>query len=526
MLCPEFKGLDMAVRLLRSTFTVSMMTMLSRVLGFVRDVVLAMIFGAGPEFDAFVIAFKIPNFLRRLFGEGAFAQAFVPVLAHYQKNKSAHEMRQFIDHIAGTLGLVLTVVVILAEIGAPVLVMIFAPGFLHDPVRFHLAQHMLRVTFPYLLFIALTAFSGATLNTFGRFAIPAFTPVILNVVLIAAACFWAPHSAEPIYTIAWGVMAGGVLQLAVQLPFLKAINLFPRPRPNFHDAGVRRVLKLMMPALFGVSVAQMSLLVDNFFASFLPKGSISWLYYSDRLTYLPLGVIGVAIATVVLPSLSRQHSAQNTKHYSLTVDWALRMVLLIGLPCAIGLFVLAGPILVTLIHHGAFNQFDVIMTRESLMAFSVGLPSFMLIKVLASGFYSKQNIKTPVKVAAVAMLLNLVLNLLLIVPLKHAGLALATSLAAWFNTGCLLVLLIKKGYYLPQTKWLDWMVRLGGANAIMVLVAWLVSPKLSVWFSMSVWQTIWHLMISIIGAVATYLLMLFLLGFRMRDIRSPNLEQS
>lgn len=511
----------MKSKLLRSTFTVSMMTMLSRVLGFVRDVVLAMTFGAGPAFDAFVVAFKIPNFMRRLFGEGAFAQAFVPVLADYQKNQSPESLKEFINRIAGTLGLALLLVVIAAELLAPILVMLFAPGFIHDPTRFGLTQHMLRITFPYLMLISLTAFAGATLNTFGRFAIPAFTPVLLNVSLIAVAWWWAPHTTIPIYVLAWGVLIGGVVQLALQLPFLKRVNILPCPKLMWKDKGVRRVMKLMVPALFGVSVAQISLLIDNFFASFLPQGSISWLYYSDRLTYLPLGVIGVALATVVLPSLSRFHSSNNKKHYSITMDWALRLTLLVGLPAAIGLFMLAGPLLITLIHHGEFNRFDVMMTRKSLMAFSAGLPSFMLVKILASGFYSKQNIKTPVKIAAVAMVANLLFNIALIFPLKHAGLALATSLSGWLNAILLIIFLRKRDHYQPRMSWSFWWARLLIANGVMAVVIYLVTSPVAQWFGWTLWKAAGHLILVIALGLLSYILSLFLLGIRMRDIRSP-----
>ena len=352
------------------------MTLISRIMGFIRDVVLATIFGAGLAFDAFAFAFKIPNFMRRLFGEGAFSQAFVPVLAEYRTQRSHQEVREFINRIAGTLALALLFVIILAEIIAPFIIMVFAPGFIHDPTRFQYATHMIRVTFPYLLLIGLTAFCGAILNTFSRFAVPAFTPVLLNFVMIAVALWWSPHAKVPIYVLAWGVLLGGVAQLLAQLPFLKRIQVFPMPKWQWRDPGVTRVLKLMVPALFGVSVAQISLLIDNFFASFLPAGSISWLYYSDRLTYLPLGVIGVALATVVLPNLSRHHSENSHEAYSKTVDWALRLVILVGMPAAVGLFILAGPLIATLFHHGAFTAVDVYMTRRSFWAVFVGVPLF------------------------------------------------------------------------------------------------------------------------------------------------------
>ncbi|MCH9770274.1 MAG: murein biosynthesis integral membrane protein MurJ [Gammaproteobacteria bacterium] len=508
----------MGRKLLRSTSVVASMTMLSRVLGFIRDMVIAMIFGAGPAFDAFVIAFKIPNFMRRLFGEGAFSQAFVPVLAEYRENRSEREVSEFIGRVAGSLGLVLMLLVIIAEIAAPLIITVFAPGFVHDPTRFTYATTMLHLTFPYLLLIALTAFAGATLNTFNRFAIPAFTPVLLNVALIVAAWFLAPHTTVPIYALAWGVLAGGCIQLALQLPFLRQLKILSRPKVGFRDPGVRRIMKLMVPALYGVSVVQISLLVDNFFASFLPAGSISWLYYSDRLTYLPLGVIGVALATVVLPQLSRQHSSASNAAYSKTLDWSLRLAILIGVPCAVGLFMLAGPLITTLFNHGAFDTKDVLMTRRSLWAFSLGLPGFMLIKVLASAFYSRQNIKTPVKIATIAMIANLILNVILIHPLAHAGLALATSLAAMVNTGLLLMRLIRRQIFKPESGWWLLLLRLVLANAAMgLLICWL-KADLQVWLGWHIIQRVWHLAFIIGASVCVYIAMLLLMGLRLRDL--------
>ncbi len=497
------------------------MTLISRLGGFARDVVTALVFGAGPAFDAFVIAFKIPNFLRRLFGEGAFAQAFVPVLAEYRTKRTHEEVQQFINHIAGCLGFALLVVVAIAEIIAPFIVMVFAPGFVHDPMRFQYSTHMIRITFPYLILIALTAFAGAALNTFNRFAMPAFTPVILNIVLIAVAYWWAPHAATPIYVLAWGVVIGGVLQLVAQIPSMRRLRITPIPKWNWHDPGVLRVMKLMVPALFGVSVAQLSLLIDNFFASFLPVGSISWLYYSDRFTYLPLGVIGVALATVVLPNLSRHHSAQSPQAYSATLDWALRMSMLIGIPAAVALFVLSGPLLATLIRHGAFSIHDVLMTRRSLWAFSVGLPGFMLIKILASAFYSRQNIRTPVKVAAVCMLVNLILNIIFIHPLAHAGLALSTSLASLLNAILLLILLLRGDIYHPQPSWFMLSLRIIFANVIMAVVLVWYAGRLQRWIDWDLWQRSWHLAVAVLLGIVIYIVMLIVAGLRTSHLRPP-----
>ena len=508
-------------KLFKSTSLVAGMTMISRLLGFVRDVILAQVFGAGAAFDAFVIAFKIPNFMRRLFADGAFSQAFVPILAEFREKGDQESVQEFINRIAGTLGLVVLLVVALFEILAPLVIMIFAPGFVHDPTRYHLAVHMIRIMFPYLLLISLVAFAGAVLNTHGRFGIPAFTPVLLNVALIVVAWFWAPYSSTPIYVLAWGVLLGGVVQLGFQWPYLKKVDLLPIPKSGFSDPSVRRVMKLMVPALFGVSVAQIGLLIDNIFASFLPAGSISWLYYSDRLTYLPLGVIGVALATVVLPNLARSHNSNSPKQFSATLDWALRCVVVVGLPAAVGLFFLAGPLLSTLIQHGAFNATDVVMTRKSLMAFSVGLPGFMLIKVLASAFYSRPNIRTPVKIAAVAMLLNLILNFALIKSMAHAGLALATSLASLFNAFFLLRLLLKRETYHPQGTWWSFLLRVGIANVLMALAIIGLAGDYQHWFAWRISERIIHLAFVMSVSIVLYFAVLWLSGLRLKHFSPP-----
>lgn len=510
--------------IVKSTSIVSFMTLISRVLGFVRDVILALIFGAGPAFDAFVVAFKLPNFLRRLFAEGAFSQAFVPVLSEYRAQREHADVRAFVSHIAGTLGFVLMLTVIVAELFVPVIVMVFAPGFVNDPVRYQYATHMLHITFPYILLIALTAFAGATLNTFNRFALPAFTPVLLNVTLILVAWFWSPHTSTPIYTLAWGVVIGGVMQLILQFPFLKRIKVFPnKPRPNFKDPGVRRVMKLMVPALFGVSVAQIGLLMDNFFASFLRAGSISWLYYSDRLVYLPQGVIGVALATVVLPHLARHFSKRNSGAYTKTLDWALRTVCLIGIPASLGLFMLAGPILTTLLYHGEFHARDVIMTAQSLRMFALGLPAFMLVKILASAFYSRQNIKTPVIIAACSVAANLLFIFLLISPMQHAGLALSTSLASYVNAGALLFILFWRKVYRPAPGWGYLALRLLTANVLMFLFVFFFQGEITEWFQLELWGRVWHLLVLLAVSVLIYFVTIFSMGLRPNDFR-PKVE--
>jgi putative peptidoglycan lipid II flippase len=511
----------MAQKLIKSTSTVAFFTLLSRIAGFARDIILASVFGAGGLFDAFVVAFKLPNFLRRLFGEGAFSQAFVPILAEQRATTSPEHVQDFVNHIAGMLAFIVSLVVIVSELAAPVIIMVFAPGFYHDPMRFHLAETLLRIMFPYLLLIVLTAMAGAILNTCGLFAAPAFTPILLNVALIGVALAWAPHSAHPILVLGAGVILGGFLQLAIQIPFLKKVNLLPTFKLSFNNTGVLRVMKRMVPALFGVSVAQIGLLIDNVFASFLPKGSISWLYYSDRLIYFPLGIIGVALATVIMPYLSKNVAEKDETIFSATLDWALRCTLFIGVPCAVGLFILAGPILSTLIHYGKFNNLDVLMTAKSLSAFALGLPAFMLIKTLASAFYSRQNIGTPVRIAAFTLIVNIIFNFIFIFPLKHAGLALSTSLSSTFNAGVLWYLLIKRQIYMPSSRWKKTMLQLIIANGAMAFIIFLLAGPVTPWLSWDALTRIWHLLFVMSVGIVSYVLLLAWLGVRVRQFRSP-----
>ena len=399
------------------------MTTISRVLGLVRDVVIANYFGAKEGTDAFFVAFRIPNFFRRLFAEGAFSQAFVPVLSEYKTQRTDDDVKGLIDNVAGYLGGAVLLISIIGVVCAPVIVMIFAPGFLAIPGRYDLTVTMLRITFPYLLFISLTAFAAGIFNTYGRFGVPAFTPVLLNLSLIMAAIGLAPMLEQPVIALAWGVLIGGMVQLGFQVPFLWRLKRLPRPRLRRQHEGVRRIFRLMLPAVFGVSVTQINLLVDTLIASFLVTGSVSWLYYSDRLVEFPLGVFGVALATVILPSLSQRHAEGSAEVFSHTLDWALRWVMVIGAPAMLGLILLAGPMLTTLFQYGAFQDHDVTMASRSLMAYTVGLLGYILIKILAPGFYARQDTRTPVRIGIIAMVANIVLNIILVFPLAHAGLA-------------------------------------------------------------------------------------------------------
>lgn len=505
--------------LMRSGMVVGAMTMLSRVLGLVRDVVVATLLGAGAGADAFFVAFRIPNFMRRLFAEGAFNQAFVPVLSEYSTTRSRDEVRELLNAVSGSLTMVLALITALAMLAAPWLSWLFAPGFSRDPAKLALTAEMLRLTFPYLLLISLTAFSGSVLNTWNRFAIPAFTPVLLNLSLIGAAVLLTPLMDEPAMALAWGVLIAGAAQLLFQVPFLVQLGLMPRPWPNFAHQGVRRILRLMIPALFGVSVSQINLLLDTVLASLLAAGSVSWLYYSDRLVELPLGVFGIAIGTVILPALSRRHAEQSGEHFSQMLDWALRAVLLLGLPAALALALLAEPLLVTLFHYGAMTDHDIVMAAMSLRAYALGLVAFMLIKVLAPGFFARQDTSTPVKVGIIAMVANMALNLVLIWPLAHAGLALATALSAFLNAGLLAWLLRRQGALHFQPGWGRFAIQLGGGCVAMGLALWWLSPEWHQWLAWDLLHRgLWMAGLVIVG-ILVYFVWLGLTGVRVRQFR-------
>lgn len=514
----------MSKSLFKSTSVVVLMTTISRVFGFIRDMVTAVFFGATAGFDAFSVAFKIPNFMRRLFAEGSFAQAFVPVLSEYQKQKKPEEIQEFINAIAGTLAFILIIVTIVGVVFAPWIVRLFAPGFETSGPRYDLAVTMLRITFPYLLLISLTAFCGSILNTYSRYWVAAFTPVFLNIAMIGAAIWLAPQMAAPIIALAWGVFIAGVVQLLFQWPFLKRLRLMPKPKVNFRDPGVNKVLKLMVPALFGVSVSQLNLLIDTVFASFLVVGSVSWLYFSDRLMEFPLGVFGVAISTVILPHLSRHHASQSHQEFSLTLDWAIRCVLLIGVPAGIVLAVISGPLLSTLFQHGKFDAHDVLMAKKSLSMFAIGIAPFMLIKILASGFYARQNLRTPVKIGVIAMVANMIFNAILIWPLQHAGIALATSLASLVNMGCLYYFLVKHKIYVPRAGWKLFALRISFANVALSLWLWFGAGDLSLWLTAGTMWRVTHLFILLISAMGVYFAGLWLVGIRPRDLLIPQKE--
>jgi putative peptidoglycan lipid II flippase len=520
--------------LLRSSGVVSFFTMLSRVMGLARDVVFARVIGAEAFADVFFVAFKIPNFFRRLFAEGAFAQAFVPILGEYREQGSQAAVRSLISRVSGTLGLTLLLFTLVIVLAAPAMAAIFAPKwFFNDPLKFTATAEMLRITFPYLMFISMTGVAGGILNSYDRFAVPAFTPILLNISLIAAALIAAPMFEQPAFALAWGVLIAGILQFIFQIPFLLRIHMLPAPKVDWHHPGVRKILKLMGPAIFGVSVSQINLLLDTMLATFLPTGSVSWLYYSDRLSELPLGVFGVAIATVILPNLSRHHAASSTQEYSETLDWALKMILLIAVPASAALVLLAEPILVTLFYYGdVMTLRDMSMATLSLRAYALGLIAFMLIKVLAPGFFARQDMRTPVRIGIIAMVTNMVLNILFVVPLHfywqigHLGLAAATSVAAFLNAILLYVYLKRSGVYVASGHWVGFFCRLSAAVGVMLVVLVVVSGPLDA-LNSEVWQNMpwWQRSRGILGLCAAgfgaYVLMLLITGFKMSDLRGP-----
>lgn len=505
--------------LLRSTTLVSIMTFISRMMGFVRDMVLANFFGAQAGMDAFFVAFRIPNFMRRLFAEGAFAQAFVPVLAEYQKTRSKEEVRTFIARISGHLSSILSLVTVLGIIAAPLIIFLFAPGFGHGSDRTELATDMLRITFPFLMMVSLTAMAGAILNTYGYFGVPAFTPVILNICMILAALYLCPHLPRPVVGLAWGIFIAGIVQLLFQLPFLYQRNLLIKPSIVRNDPGVKKVLKLMVPALFGVSIAQLNLMVDSIFASYLKVGSVSWLYYTDRLTDFPLGVFGVAVATVILPHLSRRHAEQSQTQYSRALDWGLRLILLIGIPAGLGLIFFALPLIASCFAYGQFSVNDVLQTQKSLIMLASGVPAFMMVKVLASGFYARQDITTPVKVGALAMLVNTVLCSIFIWHFAHAGLTLASALAGYVNCGLLLYLLIKRDVYKPAPGWMKYMIQLAIANVAIVFYLQAMSGTVEYWLSFPPVMRICLILTHVLVAVIIYLMVLGFAGVRPSQFR-------
>ncbi len=493
------------------------MTMLSRVLGFIRDAIVARVFGAGVATDAFFVAFKLPNLLRRVFAEGAFSQAFVPILAEYKSQQGDEATRTFLAYVSGMLTLVLALVTVAGMIAAPWVIMVTAPGFAAMPDRFALTSALLRITFPYILLISLTSMVGSVLNTWNRFSVPAFAPTFLNISMIGFALFATPYFDPPVLALAWAVLLGGVLQLVYQLPHLKKIGMLVLPRFKWRHPGVGRVMKLMAPAILGVSVSQISLIINTIFASFLSEGAVSWMYYADRLMEFPSGVLGVALGTILLPSLAKSVASGDQEAYSQLMDWGLRLCFLLALPSAVALGILSKPLIVALFQYGKFSALDALMTQRALIAYAIGLVGLIVVKVLVPGFYSRQDIKTPVKIALVTLALTQVMNLIFIGPLQHAGLALSIGLASCLNAGLFYWQLRKQQLFQPRPGWGTFLVKL----LIAVLAMSAVLIALLVW--MPAWDIggmtvrISRLMLVVVAGAGTYFVMLALLGFRPRD---------
>lgn len=507
------------MNLLKTLATVSGMTLLSRILGFVRDAVIAHAFGAGLANDAFVVAFRLPNLLRRLFAEGAFSQAFVPILAEYKNQRGAAEAKRLTDHVATILALALLMVSALGIVLTPILIYVTAPGFAADAEKFALTVELTRITFPYILFMALVALASGVLNTWGRFALPAFTPVLLNLSFIAMALLAAPYFDPPVLALAWAVIIGGILQLAIQLPALARIGMLPKLAFSLKDPGVNRILKLMAPAILGVSVAQISLVINTIFASFLPSGSVSWLYYADRLMEFPAGLLGAALGTILLPSLAKFHADAQPAQFSALLDWGLRLTLLLTLPAALALALLAVPLVSTLFQHGAFSGSDVLQTRSALVAYSIGLAGLILVKVLAPGFYARQDIRTPVKIALFTLAITQLMNLAFIGWLHHAGLALAIGLASCANAALLYRGLRRNGTYAPLPGWAVFLGKLALALSVLATVLWFGSGAEAAWLNRGTSEKSLHLAALVSGGAFAYFATLALLGFRLADFR-------
>ncbi len=527
----------MSKKLIKSGMIVSVMTLVSRVLGLVRDVVIANVMGAGAMSDVFLLANKIPNFLRRLFAEGAFAQAFVPVLSEYQikdeqnaqengKQNNHQQTRLLIAQVSGTLGVIVSIVTLFGVIASPVIVILFGTGWFVDwfndapgGEKFTLASNLLAITFPYLWFISFAALTGAVLNTMGRFAVGAFTPVLLNVAIIGMAIFGSPYTESPAHALAWGVFLGGLIQFLFQIPFMFKAGMLVKPKWAWHSEGVSKIRKLIVPALFGVSVTQINLLLDTIIASFLITGSISWLYYADRLLEFPLGLFGIGIATVILPSLARLHSKNSPAEFSATLDWGIKVISLFGWPALAGLMVLAQPIIMVLFMRGEFSQQTVLQVSMALFAYLSGLLSFMFIKILAPGYYARQDTKTPVKIGIIAMVANMVFNLMLAPFIGYVGLALATTLSATLNAWLLYRGLKAQGVYELSVKTLIFIGKIVLSAAVMALVVYQLSADFDVWLVMSFLEQVQQLSLCIGLGVVSYLMMIILLGIRLSDFK-------
>jgi putative peptidoglycan lipid II flippase len=502
----------------RAAVSVSAMTLASRITGFIRDILIAIHFGAGSAADAFFVAFRIPNLLRRLFAEGAFSQAFVPVLGQWRSRQGDEATRALAAKVQGMLIVSLLVISAIGVVAAPLLVYLIGSGFARDPDKFSLTVLLLRICFPYILFISLVSLAAGVLNTYGKFKAAAFAPVLLNLSFIGFILLAAQRFEQPVLALAVAVFFGGVAQLVFLMAALSRIGMLVMPRWDPKDEGVIRILKLMGPAILGVSVAQISMIINTNIASHLGDGAVSWIYYADRLLEFPSALLGVALGTVLLPSLVRHHSASDPGAYSRLLDWGLRITLTLALPAALALALMAVPIVSTLFWHGdAFTRHDVMMTRHALIAYSVGLAGLILVKVLAPGFYARQNIRTPVKVAIATLVITQLLNLALVPLLSHAGLALAISAGAWFNAGWLWFLMLRSGAYRPEPGWGAFLFKLAIALYLMGGAIWYSMGRESSWFELPGGARAVRLALVIVAGALAYFAALGVMGFRPRD---------
>lgn len=511
----------------RSTSIVGGLTLLSRVTGLLRDMVYSRMFGAGVLMDAFLVAFKIPNFMRRLFAEGAFSQAFVPVVSEYKVQRTHDEVRELVDGALGTMAWFMSVVTLVGILAAPLVVLLFAPGFRADAGKFDLTVEMLRWTFPYLLFISLASLASGVLNSYQRFSIPALMSTLMNLVMIVFAAWIAPRFAQPGVVLSIGVFVAGAVQLAFQLPEMVRLGLLRRPRWNWADAGVKKIGRLMLPAIFGSSVSQVALLLDTLIASFLATGSIAWLYYADRLMEFPLGVFSVALATVILPGLAAHHASQSLERFAATLDWALRLTIIVVLPATLALIILSGPLTVTIFHYGKFDEQDVRMSSLALTAYASGLLGFSLVKVLAPGFFARQDTRTPVRIGVQALGVNMGLNLLVVLPLAlrfpqpglHALLALNNGLGAWYNATMLYRGLRRHHVLHHAPGWRKMLVQVLTGNVLMGLFLWFVAGDTGRWIGMHTWQRMGWMAVLVAGGAAIYFATMFALGLRVGHLR-------
>ena len=511
---------------LRNTTIVGLLTLLSRVTGVIRDMVYLISFGAGPLMDAFLVAFKIPNFMRRLTAEGAFSQAFVPVISEYKARKGHDEVRALVAGVSGVFGLVLFVITLIGVVAAPVLTFLFAPGWHDGDSRFDLTVEMLRFTFPYLFFISLVALGSGVLNSYGRFAVPALNQTLLNLVMIVAAGVVAPYFPKPGLVLAIGVFVAGLVQLVAQFPALRALRLLPRPRLDRAHEGVRRIARLMLPGIFGSSVAQVSLLLDTIIASFLMVGSVTWLYSADRLVEFPMGVFSIALATVILPGLSSHHSEKSPAKFEATLDWALRLTMTVVVPASVGLLMLSGPLIATIFGYGAFTDRDVLMCAYALMAYSFGLLGFSMVKVLAPGYFARQDTKTPVKVGIIALAFNMAFNVGVVVPaflngfpVPHVLLAVSTGLSALINATLLYRGLRRDGIYRPSAAWRRLLPQVALASVAMALFLWWVSGDWAAWTGWPAARRVGWLAVAVTGGGVVYFSVLALAGLRPRHLK-------